>query len=302
MKLLVWTAGILSGFGTLAGCSRDKPPADPPKKAVDSAPAPAPLPPPDPVPATPPLAAVVLDSGASFRDWVRSLGPDRLTLIFKLNRIDLQHARAGDTLIVPADTTLGPDDLAPFPERIALLDSVPRLLAVSRRIQAVAAYDSGRLVRWGPTSTGKRKTPTPTGLSFTTWKAKQTRSTENDEWILNWYFNFDNTRGVSFHEYALPGYPASHACVRLHADDAKWIYDWADQWKLSKNGLKVLRWGTPVVIFEDYDYKAPRPWRHIVTDPEAARVSAAQLDSVVTGYLPTIKARQVQPDSASAPR
>src|SRR6185436_9183186 len=128
-----------------------------------------------------------------------------------------------------------------------------------------AAYDSGRLVRWGPTSTGKRATPTPAGLFFANWKAKQTRSTENDEWILNWYFNFDNARGVSFHEYAMPGYPASHACVRLLAEDAKWIYDWADQWKVSRNGRGVIRWGTPVVVFDDYDYKAPPPWRHAIT-------------------------------------
>ena len=254
-------------------------------------------------PAAPPkplLAAVVLDSGAAFRAWARTLGPQRLTLILKLNRIDLGHARAGDTVVVPADTTLGPADLAPFPARLPVLDSVPKLIAVSRRVQAFAAYDSGRLVRWGPTSTGKRTTPTPAGLFFTTWKAKQTRSTDNAAWLLNWYFNFDNQRGVSFHEYALPGVPASHSCVRLLADDAKWLYDWARQWKLSPDQQVVTRWGTPVVVFDEYDFKAPPPWRRMAVDPGATAVSTTQLDSLMTGYLPTIRPRQPV-DSAAAP-
>jgi len=37
---------------------------------------------------------------------------------------------------------------------------------------------------------------------------------------------------VSFHKFDLPGYPASHGCVRLPEEDAKWIYDWADHWTL----------------------------------------------------------------------
>ena len=40
------------------------------------------------------------------------------------------------------------------------------------------------------------------------------------EWQLNWYFNFHNFRGLAFHEFDLPGVPASHACVRLLARDA----------------------------------------------------------------------------------
>jgi hypothetical protein len=173
---------------------------------------------------------------------------------------------------------------------------VPRLLAVSQRAQAFAAYEFGRLVHWGPTSTGKAKTPTPNALYFTNWKRKQTRSTDNEEWLLNWYFNFENQRGISFHEYDLPGYPASHACVRLLAADAEWIYRWADQWTLSRDGRSVLAWGTPVAVFGRYDFKAPGPWRRAVEDSLAVRISSAELDSVLAPYLGTIRAR-IRPDS-----
>jgi len=35
-----------------------------------------------------------------------------------------------------------------------------------------------------------------------------------------------NKRGHSFHQYELPGHPASHGCIRLLERDATWIYDW----------------------------------------------------------------------------
>jgi hypothetical protein len=224
-----------------------------------------------------------------------SVGPGAVTTILKLNRIDLAHARAGDTLLVPED--VGPEmEYAPFPGALSALDSVPRLIAVSQRVQAFGAYEHGKLVLWGPTSTGKAGTPTPNGLYFTNWKRKQTVSTDNEEWVLKWYFNFENQRGISFHEYELPGYPASHSCVRLLAVDAEWIYSWARQWRPSKDGRTIEAYGTPVEVFGKYDRKHPRPWRRLVEDPGAARVPASELDSVLAPHLALIRSR-VRPDS-----
>jgi lipoprotein-anchoring transpeptidase ErfK/SrfK len=96
-------------------------------------------------------------------------------------------------------------------------------LLISYPIEAFGAYEQGKLVRWGPTSLGKKSTKTPTGLFFTNWKSKETISTEDSSWILKWYFNLVNSTGVSIHQYGLPGYPASHACARLYEEDAKWF-------------------------------------------------------------------------------
>ncbi len=239
--------------------------------------------------------AYVLHGARDLQLLMDSLGPAGVTTILKLNRIDLARARAGDTLLVPEtiDDELG---FAPFPAAVSALDSVPRLIAVAQRVQGFGAYEHGRLVRWGPTSTGKAKTPTSNGLYFTNWKRKQTVSTDNDEWLLKWYFNFENARGISFHEYDLPGYPASHACVRLLAADAEWIYAWARQWRLSRDGRSIVAYGTPVVVFGTYEYARPRPWRRVVDDAEAARVPAAELDSALVPHLPLIRAR-IRPDS-----
>ena len=302
-------AGFWILLGLVFGC-RDRPsppasttlrdsaraPAETPSRPDTTAsPAPAPPPSTDSVAPAVSFRAYALDGAHDLQRLVDSLGPEAVTTILKLNRIDLAHARAGDTLVVPVP--IGPEmGFAPFPDTVAALDSVPRLIAVSQRIQAFGAYEYGRLTRWGPTSTGKAKTPTPNALYFTNWKRKQTVSTDNEEWLLKWYFNFDSQRGISFHEYELPGYPASHACVRLLSADAEWLYSWARQWRLSPDGKSIAGFGTPVEVFGTYELKHRRPWKRMVEDPAAARVRATELDSALVPHLALIRAR-IRPDS-----
>jgi hypothetical protein len=134
-------------------------------------------------------------------------------------------------------------------------------------MQAFAAYEGGRLVRWGPVSTGRKETPTPAGTFTLTWRARSRRSTDNTDWLLEWYFNFVNERGVSFHLFDLPGYPASHACVRLLLRDAQWLYEWGDQWSLDDSRREVMMPGTPVVILGTYPFGTPAAW--LAIDPAA---------------------------------
>ena len=201
-----------------------------------------------------------IDGAASLKALQDSLGAEKMTLVLKLNRIDLRHARRGDTLVV-ADSLQDLLVLSPFPHRLAAVGFVPKLLLVSRRVQAFAAYEAGHLVYWGPTSTGKRSTPTPAALYFANWRMQSRRSTINQAWLLEWYVNFENFEGISFHQYARPGYPASHACVRLSEEDARWIYDWATLWILSRDRTRVLAKGTPVIVFGDYAYGETPPWK-----------------------------------------
>jgi len=218
------------------------------------------------------------------------IGEEKVAIVLKLNRIDAQHLRADVTLVIPEQVT----DLitySPFPHDLETARDTPKLLLVSRRVQAFGAYEFGRLVRWGPTSTGKKATPTPAGLYHTNWKSKATRSSVNEEWLLPWYFNIDNKRGISFHQYDLPGYPASHGCIRLLADDATWIYGWADQWTLSTDRRRVETHGTPVIVFGEYDYRMQPPWKHLVMDYCAASVTGVELDESLRRYLPVILQR-----------
>ena len=249
-----------------------------------------------PEPATPaPVAyrSVVIkgEEGRKFLSQLRSeIGEEKMALLLKLNRLDAQHLRSGVTLAIPDHV----DELSafsPFPHRIETVSEIPKLVLVSLRVQAFGAYESGRLVRWGPVSSGKKTTPTPAGLYHTNWKSKATRSSINEDWLLPWYFNLDNKRGISFHQYDLPGYPASHGCVRLLADDAAWIYGWADQWTLSTDRRRVEAYGTPVIVFGKYDYGKQAPWKNLVTDYSAASLTGSELDEAIGINLPDIRER-----------
>lgn len=213
-------------------------------------------------------------------------------IILALNRLDEIFIRKPDSIVVP-DTIINDKLLySPFPKHLALLERVKKILLVDQRIQAFAAYEFGNLVNWGPTSTGKKSTPTPNGLFHTNWKSKKTISTDNPEWILKWYFNLENFRGVSLHQYELPGYPASHACVRLLEEDAFWIYNWAEQWILTKDGEFVIAYGTPVIIYGEYNFKGVKPWLLITTEPEKAKVSEDELNEIINNHILTILTRQ----------
>ncbi len=187
--------------------------------------------------------------------------PERLELLEKLNRCDRTHLQKLKTIVVPEDWSRPELDFTPLPVALAWASERPKVLLVDKPLQAFAAYEDGRIVRWGPLSSGSQKAPTPSGLYFLNWKSRGRNSTVNGRWFLPWYYNFDNRSGRSFHEYALPGAPASHGCIRLLGRDANWLYDWGESWTLDKRGWNVVINGTPVLILGEYDYAAEPPWR-----------------------------------------
>ncbi len=209
-----------------------------------------------------------------------SIGPANTFEVLKLNRVDLAHIRDRDSLVVPE--AFGDSlDFAPFPRAIAALRDSAKVLLISLRVQAFAAYDSGQLRRWGPTSTGRRDMPTPTGLYHTNWKDKSRISTFDDEWKLEWYVNLDNFQGVSLHEYELPGYPASHSCVRLLEADAIWMYSWAEQWRLAADRRVIAREGTPAVVFGSWAWGERPPWKRLPEDSLATTILATEIDDAL---------------------
>ncbi len=183
-----------------------------------------------------------------------------LALLEKLNRIDRGRIAALERIVVPDRWDLPETAYSPLSRQFSWAAYFPKAVVVSKRLQAFAAYERGRLVHWGPVSAGAANSPTPSGLFHLNWRSPGRRSTVNRNWFLKWYFNFSNKRGHSFHEYELPGLPASHGCVRLLSRDAQWIYDWGDSWRLAPRGRKIVKRGTPVLILGAYDHASDKPW------------------------------------------
>lgn len=219
-------------------------------------------------------------------------------LIFALNRLDPNRLKSGLNLLIPDTLFNDIKKYSPFPEELNILDSIPKVVLISQRIQGFALYEKGKLLKWGPVSSGKQSTPTPNGLHYGNFKAEKKISSVNPDWLLPYYFNFMNFEGVGVHQYALPGHPASHACVRLRKEDAQFIYDWANQWKLDKTGRKIEKNGTPFMVFGSYDYNNPFPWQKLVEDSKSNNLSEVELEILKRYSKEFIKNKKNFGDSA----
>lgn len=229
------------------------------------------------------------------KDWWKTNRSDahKTAIVLAVNRTDSVFFKKMDTVIVPKDLTGDPEAYLPFPYHVEALNEISKIIFFSYPAQVFAAYEHGELVYTGPTNMGRKADPTPKGLYYTNWKAEKTTSTFNDEWDLKWNFNIENKLGVGFHQYELPGYPASHSCLRLSETDAKYLYNWADQWIL-KGTDSVSAKGTPVIVFGSYNFDGPKPWLQLVNDPKALNISETQIEQLITSYRKDIMVAQAK--------
>lgn len=198
--------------------------------------------------------------------------------ILALNRMDRNRLRPGKKIVIPECSSANFQDFSPFPENLNFMKCLPKTVLISQRIQAFALYENGELVKWGPVSTGKSSTRTPNGLNYGNYKAKRKVSTVDDSWILPYYFNFMNFEGIGTHQYALPGYPASHGCVRMYMEDAEYIFNWAEMWEI--DNARIVKNGTPFIVFGKYDYKAEKPWLSLSQNMKANDLQQEELDEL----------------------
>jgi hypothetical protein len=217
---------------------------------------------------------------AAADSFFRRLKPEDLDVVLALNRIDRKEVKKGTVLVIPS--MIFPDfaDYSTFPLELKEADTLKKLVLVSLRNQSFGIYEYGSLVKCGPVSSGKQAAPTPPGKYHTNWKKDVKVSTIDPDWIMPWYFNIENKKGIAFHKYELPGYPASHACIRLREQDAIWIYNWAEKWQLGDQGRKVLKNGTPVVIFGSYDFGADPVWRSLPQNPKIMAITDAEMSEI----------------------
>lgn len=226
------------------------------------------------------------------KEWLKTNESEQnINIALAVNRTDKAFFTKMDSVIVPTDLTGDIAYYLPFPFEVKALKDVDKIILFSYPSQTFGTYENGILIHTGPTNMGRKKDPTPTGLFFTNWKAEETTSTFNDEWQLKWNFNIENKLGVGFHQYELPGYPASHSCLRLQEKDAKLLYEWADQWVLADEENVKFK-GTPVVVFGSYNFDAPKPWLQLLKYPKALSISESEIEKVIAPHLSTILKEQ----------
>ncbi len=131
------------------------------------------------------------------------------------------------TASVAADTPLSelkPGQFIWMPE---VVPEGPLVMVISITEQRAYLYRNGLLIAVSTVSTGKKGKETPTGVFTILQKNKDHKSSlYNDAPMpfmqrLTW-------DGVALHAGKLPGYPASHGCVRLPYDFAKVLFDTTD--------------------------------------------------------------------------
>ena len=130
----------------------------------------------------------------------------------------------------------------------------PLQIVVSIDHQRVTLFSNGVRVAQGPVSTGVPGHPTPMGVFSIIEKDRYHRS--------NLYSNAPmpfmqriTWSGVALHEGVLPGYPASHGCIRMSRDFAQKL------WPTTKLGARVIvaRGELAPVDFEHPKLFVPKP-------------------------------------------
>jgi len=115
--------------------------------------------------------------------------------------------------------------------------SGPLVLVVSINNQTVTVYDDGKQIARSPISSGMNGHPTPTGIFSILEKNRIHHSNLYGGAPMPFMQRVTNS-GVAMHAGELPGYPASHGCIRL-------------PYSFSRNLFGITDIGARVIITDD---------------------------------------------------
>ena len=99
----------------------------------------------------------------------------------------------------------------------------PLFFVISLSKQQVSVYSPKGLYTQSPVSTGQPGHPTPKGIFTILGKELYHRSTIYSGAPMPFMQRITYT-GVAMHEGYLPGYPASHGCIRMPHEFARWLF------------------------------------------------------------------------------
>lgn len=179
--------------------------------------------------------------------WERLFSNSRdREIVKRLNRMNMP-VKYRSWIVVPTNlSNINNLSLSPFPAYRQT--NGRKLILVSLTSQAFGAYNAnGQLVHWGPVSGGKGYCPDVGGSCNTATGHFKIFRKQGPECIsskfpvetdggapMPYCMHFNG--GYALHGSTLPGYHASHGCVRLFFEDAQWL------------NQSFATIGTPVVV------------------------------------------------------
>lgn len=154
--------------------------------------------------------------------WKITKGNQKLCdIIGRINKIDEFHLQKGKEILIPINRKA--KNFTPVPKHLKRLNRIKKVLFVFLKKQYFGFYRFGRLIFWGPVSSGNNKHSTPTGRFRILWKKEKYHSKKYQA-KMPYALCISNRLGIFIHAQALPGRPASHGCVRLLNSDAKHLF------------------------------------------------------------------------------
>src|SRR5215213_6764395 len=153
----------------------------------------------------------------------------------RLRPSDLVLAALAVLIVVPLDHALaverrGERSVQSVESRTA---GEPIMAVVSLRNQRITVYDANGWILRAPVSSGQKGRETPAGIFSVIQKEAEHYSNLYDDAYMP-HMQRITWSGIALHGGVLPGYPASHGCVRMPFDFAARLFD------VTRLGMRVI--------------------------------------------------------------
>ena len=184
------------------------------------------------------------------------------------------QSSADDTMLPSADT-LKPGRFVWYPHYERTSTNGPVSIVISLPQQRAFVYRDGQLIGVSTVSTGSEGRETPVG-EFTILQKKTFHRSNLYSNAPMPYMQRLTWDGIALHAGHLPGYPASHGCIRLPKEFARQLYD-------------ITEMGGHVSVVDDYiDDSAPARFAEPapVLTADATRLGGDSFNMVTMGGPP----------------
>jgi hypothetical protein len=161
---------------------------------------------------------------------------------------------------------------AAFESRIISEPVEPIIAIVSLRNQRITVYDAKGWIVRAPVSSGQKGRETPAGIFSVIEKQAEHYSNLYDDAYMP-HMQRITWSGIALHGGRLPGYPASHGCVRMPYDFARLLFG------MTKLGMRVIVAPTDVAPVEIVH---PVPFSIGPAAGSVAAARAAEADEAVS--------------------